>query len=66
MGSLVEVAVIRRSDEVKFQAMAWTREDGLLEVFWYEKGSRLNFLFDAQGNQVGIFHGCKRYKVERL
>lgn len=64
MGSLVEVTVIRKSDKVEFKAMAWTRDDGLLEVFWYEDGGRLNFLFDSEGNQIGMFHGCTRYSVE--
>lgn len=65
MGSLVEVTIIRVSDDLKLDGHAWTRDDGKLEAFWYENGSRLNFLFEADGTQIGLFHGCKKYKLER-
>lgn len=65
MGSLVEITIIRNSDKVEFEGHAWTRDDGKLEAFWHEDGSRLNFLFEADGTQIGLFHGCKKYKLKR-
>lgn len=65
MGSLVEVTILRNSDKVEFEGHAWTRDDGKLEAFWYEDGTRVNFLFEANGTQIGMFHGCKKYELKR-
>ena len=61
MGFLSEVIVQRLSDKETFLGNSWTREDGSLEAFWYEKGGqRTTKFFDAKGIQSGLW---KEYKL---
>lgn len=59
MPSLVQVELIRLSDQVKFEGTAY-RADGKYEAIWYEDGLRHVFYFDEEGSQLGP----RKYSLE--
>ena len=60
MGILRETVVKRTDNGEQFKAHSWSRDDGSFEVFWYEKGVRMCFIFDFNGKQVGMW---KQYEM---